>query len=435
MTIKMKGNCIMSNAVNHELEYSFLFGIDWADQKHDICSSDNTIDSDDPGQHLEIGSKPELVRAWIRAARQRFPNGRFGVGVELKNGPLINILVDYDFIDIYPINPNSLASYRRTFNVNGAKDDIKDSRLLLDLVMHHRKRFKTLEFCDNTVRELDLLCETRRQIIDSRTRYNNKLKSILKSYYPLFLDVCGEDLYASMALNLFERFPTFDSIKKARKDTIHKVYHGLKCYQKKVIDKRINIIKSAEPVTNDAVIINASLPEAKLYASILSEIQSTVNELDIRIESLFSNHEDAYIFEALPGAGSALAPRLLAAIGSNREQFKDANEIQSYCGVAPIRVSSGTSNIVKWRYGCSKYLRQTFIEFAKASIGSSMWAEAFYKMQMARGKSHQAAVRSLAFKWIRIIFRLWQNRERYDEMKYLQCLQKSKSPLLEYFGT
>ena len=425
----------MSNAVNHDPEYSLLTGIDWADQKHDLCTTDVVIDSGQTGNHIVIESKPEVVRAWIKAAREKFPDGCFAVGVELKNGPLINILTDYDFIDIYPINPNSLASYRRTFNVNGAKDDIGDSRLLLDLVMHHRKRFKTLEFCDDTVRELDFLCETRRQIIGDRTRYNNKLKQAFKYYYPLFLDICGEDLYAPMALNLFERFPTFESVKKARRDTIHNVYHGLKCYQKKVVEKRIAIIKSAEPITTDNVIINATLHEAKLYVKMLSNIHNTIEELDASISALFSSHEDAYIFDALPGAGAALAPRLLAAIGSNRDQFIDAKEIQNFCGISPIRVASGKSHLVKWRYGCSKYLRQTFIEFAKASIGSSMWAEAFYKMNIARGKSHQAAVRSLAFRWIRIIFRLWQNRERYDEMTYLQSLQKTKSPLLEYFGT
>jgi len=430
----MEGKHTMSNALQQQVDYSLLIGIDWADQKHDLCSTDEVIDSDQPGNHIEIESKPEVVRTWIKSAREKFPTGRFAVGVELKNGPLINILVDYDFIDIYPINPNSLASYRRTFNVNGAKDDIADSRLLLDLVMHHRKRFKTLEFCDDTVRELDLLCETRRQIIGDRTRYNNKLKSTLKYYYPLFLDICGEDLYAPMALNLFERFPTFESIKKARRDTIHNVYHGLKCYRKSAIEKRITMIKAAEPITRDKIITNSALPEAKLYVKILLEIHQTIEDLNCKIAKLFSSHEDAYIFDALPGAGEALAPRILAAIGSNREQFKDAKEIQNYCGVSPIRVASGTSHVVKWRYGCSKYLRQTFVEFAKASIGSSMWAEAFYKMHIARGKSHQAAVRALAFKWIRIIFRLWQNRERYDEMKYLQSLQKNKSPLLEYFG-
>jgi hypothetical protein len=53
-------------------------------------------------------------------------------------------------------------------------------------------------------------------------------------------------------------------------------------------------------------------------------------------------------------------------------------------------------------------------------------------MLREHGKSHHIAVRSLAFKWIRIMFRCWKNRTRYDEVKYLQALQKSNSPLREY---
>ena len=41
-------------------------------------------------------------------------------------------------------------------------------------------------------------------------------------------------------------------------------------------------------------------------------------------------------------------------------------------------------------------------------------------MQRAKGKSHQAAVRALAFKWIRIIYRCWQTRTAYNEVKYLE---------------
>lgn len=424
----------MSNAVNHDEQYSLYTGIDWADQKHDLCSSDNVIDANDPGKPLVIESKPEVVRAWVKAAREKFPEGRFAIGVELKNGPLINLLVDYDFIDIYPINPSSLASYRRTFTTSGAKDDIKDSRLLLDLIMKHRERFKTLELCDSTIRELDTLCETRREIIGNRTRFSNKMRQLLKSYYPLFLDVIGEDLYAPMSLGLFERFPTFESIKKARRDTLHNAYHSLKCYQKKVVERRITTIKSAEPITTDDVIIGPAVMEAELYVHILKSINKSIEDFDLKIATLFMGHEDAFIFESLPGAGDAMAPRMMCAFGSNRELFKTAGEVQNYGGISPVRISSGTSHIVKWRFGCSRFLRQTFIEYAKASLGSSMWAAAYYHMQIARGKSHQAAVRSLAFKWIRIIFRCWQNKERYDEMKYLQSLQKRKSPLLEYFG-
>ncbi|MGH7713183.1 MAG: hypothetical protein ACREOG_17970, partial [Gemmatimonadaceae bacterium] len=50
-------------------------------------------------------------------------------------------------------------------------------------------------------------------------------------------------------------------------------------------------------------------------------------------------------------------------------------------------------------------------------------------LQRSRGKGHQAAVRALAFKWIRIIWRCWQERTPYDEARYLRALTQRGSPL------
>jgi hypothetical protein len=41
-------------------------------------------------------------------------------------------------------------------------------------------------------------------------------------------------------------------------------------------------------------------------------------------------------------------------------------------------------------------------------------------------------VRALAYKWIRIIYRCWQMRSEYQEVKYLESLRKKGSSLLSY---
>ncbi len=77
-------------------------------------------------------------------------------------------------------------------------------------------------------------------------------------------------------------------------------------------------------------------------------------------------------------------------------------------------------------------MRQTFHEYAGESIKHSFWARVYYNLQRARGKSHHAAVRALAFKWIRIIWKCWQTSTPYSEVKYLEGLRKKGSPLLKY---
>ena len=125
----------------------------------------------------------------------------------------------------------------------------------------------------------------------------------------------------------------------------------------------------------------------------------------------------------------SLAPRLLAAFGSRRDRYASVQELQSYCGIAPLLVRSGKSAWIHYRWVCPKFLRQTFHEWAGHSIAFSVWARAYYQQQRARGSGHHAAVRALAFKWIRIAFRCWQDGQPYDEARYIESLRKRGSPL------
>ena len=105
--------------------------------------------------------------------------------------------------------------------------------------------------------------------------------------------------------------------------------------------------------------------------------------------------------------------------------------MQTYSGIAPVIKRSGKQCWTHWRWNCPKFLRQTFHEFAKNSIPQSAWAKAYYELQKQRGKGHNAAIRALAFKWIRILHRCWKERRPYDENQYLQALKQHGSALWE----
>ena len=124
----------------------------------------------------------------------------------------------------------------------------------------------------------------------------------------------------------------------------------------------------------------------------------------------------------------------MVAFGNDRNKYQSSDDILKYSGIAPVMERSGQKSWVHWRYSCPKFLRQSFVEWASESIRHSFWAREFYRVQRDKGKSHHAAVRALAFKWIRILFRCWQDRKPYDEAKYLMALQKKGSPLLANLG-
>ena len=94
-----------------------------------------------------------------------------------------------------------------------------------------------------------------------------------------------------------------------------------------------------------------------------------------------------------------------------------------------MKVASGRTETIRFRRACPKFLRQTFHEYALHSLTKSEWAKAYYRLQRDRHKSHQAAVRSLAYKWIRIIFRCWKDRKPYDEATFLQSQRRRSATL------
>ena len=122
---------------------------------------------------------------------------------------------------------------------------------------------------------------------------------------------------------------------------------------------------------------------------------------------------------------------MIAALGDDRSRYADSVSLQCATGIAPITTQSGNQKFVSSRWACTKFLKQTFHEYAGLSIGRCLWAKAFYDSKIAAGKTPQAAKRALAYKWMRIIFRCWQDGTCYDDQKYMLRLKKSGSPLAE----
>jgi hypothetical protein len=128
------------------------------------------------------------------------------------------------------------------------------------------------------------------------------------------------------------------------------------------------------------------------------------------------------------------APRLLVAFGEPRARFTSAEELPKYAGIAPVTERRGKKAWVHWRLQCPTFLRQTCVEWAAESTRPSCWAQVYDPQQRDTGQAHQAAVRALAFKWIRILFRCWQDHTPYEESVYLQALKRRRAPLLHHLA-
>jgi len=271
------------------------------------------------------------------------------------------------------------------------------------------------------------LVEERRKLVDEKTAQSNCLTGYLKIYFPQMLE-WFEKLDMPLVCDLLERWPTLEELQKVPPEELRTFFRQHHCHREPM-ERRILAIGRAAPAIKDRPVIEAKSTEVKVIVQLMRSLLEGIAELDGKIEEATVVHPDFFIFESLPGAGAVLAPRLLAAFGSQRDRYDSADEVQTYSGIAPVTERSGKRKWVHFRWACPKFLRQSFHEWAGHSISQSGWARAYYQQQRDRGNDHHAAVRALAFKWLRILFRCWKDRVAYDETKYLAALVKRGSPL------
>ncbi len=409
-------------------EYAALIGIDWADSKHDIC----LIDPQTLRREASVlRHAPEAINEWASALRARFGGHQVAVCLEQSRGPLIYALMKYDFITLYPVNPSTLSRYRQAFSPSRHKDDKTDAAYLAELLAHHRDHLRAWQPDSEQTRTLRYLVEHRRRLVSDRTRISNRLTSLLKCYFPQALD-WFPSIRTAVVCDFLLRWPSLDTLHRVRRATLVRFFHTHNSVRKEAIGKRVEAIKQAVPLVTDRAVIASSVLMTRALASQMKTTLATIHEFDAEIEALCAVNADFALLKSLPGAGPNYAARLTVALGTDRGRWQSADEVARLSGIAPVIERSGQSCRVRWRYFCPKFLRQTFHEYAGESIRHSFWARAYYQSQRAKGKSHQAATRALAFKWIRIIYRCWQTRTAYDEVKYLDSLRKKGSSLLSY---
>jgi transposase len=346
-----------------------------------------------------------------------------------KGNEIVYALQKYDCFVIFPINPSTLAKYRETFQPSRAKDDPTDAQLAVDLILRHPERFKPLRPQSINMRTLTTLVEQRRELVGDKIRITNRLRVALKQYYPQMLE-WFDHIDTPLFCEFLKRWPTLTQAKRARKNTFRTFFREHNMRFEQVLDKRLAAIKTASPLTTDEAVIVPYRLQALVFIEQLRIVLEEIKRFDAEIEAVAEQHADYALFSALPGAGPTLAPRLLVAFGEQRERYKNAEDMQKYSGVAPVTERSGKKHWVHWRWQCPTFMRQTFVEWASQTINKSYWAGAYYRQQRAKGCTYQSAVRALAFKWIRILYRCWQTRTPYDEMVYLKALERRGSPLI-----
>jgi len=407
-------------------DFAAFVGIDWGDQKHAVC-----LRTDGVEVQRELPQRAGEIEAWAMELRTRFGGRPVAVCLEQSRGPLIYALLKYEFLVLFPLNPLQATRYREALYPSGSKDDPLDARLLCLFLETHHDRLRAWQPDDEATRLLRLLAEDRRRFVDQRTAHKNQLRQRLKEFFPLAIDLLRGDLEDEWFLRLLIKFPSHAELQRASPRTLARMLpKHRRLPDDEPLDPRVAQIRTTIPLVTEGAVVKGGRLQVVQLARLILQLNATIAEYDGELAAELARHPEAELFRSFPGAGAALLPRLAAAFGTNRERYADAKELQQLSGIAPVQIRSGKSCVVRRRRACPKFLRQTFHEYADHSRKKSLWAKAYYQLLRGRGMRHHAALRALAFKWLRILYRCWQTRTPYDEQRHLAQLRLKQSPLL-----
>lgn len=407
------------------MDWIACVGLDWADQKHayEIRSREGDRSSG------PVLAGPEHLHAWIAQIRAQFPEGQILFVVEDGRPSLLDALLDYPFFTIIRVNPLASSNYRESRRLSGSSSDPVDASLLCDYALKHLDELRVWKPSDAQTRRIRSLSETRRKLVDQRTAFTHEMTATLKGYFPQVLEWL-KDVKPAVLWQFIRLWPTLEALRAADDESVGRI---LRAHRLRFIPRRVQALRTALDIavalTNDTTTIEVGALRAVSLAHILEAIDQQIRTFEEALAAAWATHEDREVFDSLPGAGPVFAPRLAAALSTDRKRFSSAQEIQCFSGIAPVTEASGKRSVVHARHQFPTFVHQTFHEFAECSLPHSPWARESYRLQRERGAGHHAAIRKVAFQWIRVIFKLWQDRAVYDEAVHNAALRRRGSPV------
>ena len=395
-------------------------GLDWARGHHDLCLVDPAgaivfelrID-DTPQGWADLRAKLAALKA---------PDGSpavVGFAIETNNGPAVERLLEAE-LPVFPLNPKAAERYRDRKAASGVKNDRLDAFCFADALRTDGHLWRPLRPQDPLTHELRLLCRDEITLIGQRTALVNQLQAALNEYYSTAL-AAFDDWTAPASWEFLIAFPTPHQLASAGKRKWEKFLHTHKLYRPQTSARRIELFASAARAASpNAAVTAAKSLLAVSIAKQLRTLQTQLDEYRARIIDIFGKHPDADLFGSLPGAGEKLAPRLLAELGSDRRVFDNPQALQCYAGAAPLTQQSGGKRRVLFRRACNTTLRATVHLWADHSRVKSPWAQAYYRQKRDQGMDHAAALRCLAMRWLKILWKMWTERQTYDADRHLR---------------
>ena len=397
----------------------WFLGIDWAEKHLDYCLENQSgdvlcrgrIDNNEAGfakmlaGTTQLGTTLEQVLSAIESPHQ----------------PVVDFLIARG-VTVYPLNPASISNYRKSLKSSGSKSDPADAQLIASYVRLHHGKLRAWRLSEPELRQLKLLISDRDKVMTEKVKLQNQLRDTLLGYFPQAVEAFS-DLSSKTALDFLTQFPTPENIQTRSEQQWKEFLDKHRVFHPKARERFLTAIK-CQGLTIDAAVVSA---KSLFTSTLVSQLQSLRTALAVyqeRIEVLFKGFDDSACFLSLPGVDVLLGAKLLVGIGTDRQRFTNANELQAFFGTAPYTKCSGQYRSVRFRFACHKGMRTALYQMAFASLQNSQWAKNYFAKKRKEGKRASHAMRCLSNLWLKVIFAIWKEKTIYIEDKHLAAVTR-----------
>lgn len=382
-------------------------GIDWGGEHHQLCVVDPT-----GKRRTQLRVTHDVAGLADLDGELRRHGPRLPVAIERSEGLLVEHLQAAGHL-VFPVSPRIAARARERYKVASVKDDRFDAFVLADTLRHEHSHWRPLSVPSPLLAEIRALTRDRDRLQETQQRIESQLRMILEAYHPapvrLFSSVDRQ-----ITLNFVTDYPTpavASRIKTTRMNGFLTRHHYTGRVPAQVLAERMR----TNLLTGAAGTVAGKSFSAQSFTRLLRLLNTQLAEYDDAIAAAVAEHPDATIFASFPGVGPVLTGVLLAEIGEDRSRFPADTVLLAEAGLAPVTRSSGRSRSVRFRYAANTRLREATMWWAFNSIKESPWAAAaFRNARDHRGQRYHRALRGLAARWTRVLWRCWTNQTLYD---------------------
>lgn len=301
------------------------------------------------------------------------------------------------------LNPLQTSSLRKT-NLRNAKTDSIDALIIaqaLSLGLHSMLSNEPLYDA------LWGLCVTRNNLMTARSRAKIQLVTYVDHVFPELAAFFKDNLHIATSYALLKVYTTPALISKVRIDTLTKRLSRASRgkYALPQAQTLKTLARSSVGVDNPALTlqIRLAIEQVELYSKQIEVTEKQIDDLLLPMESPILT---------IPGMGHIQAAVILSSL-RNIHRFDHPCKVLAFAGLDPVVRQSGNfkARTTRMSKRGNSLLRYALILASHNVVRNNAVFSAYYLKKINEGKSHYNALGHVAFKLIRVIYKMLNHPE------------------------